>query len=578
MMKSVASMSVLVESPYDTSSTSEAESTPNDVDLYALADIPDDDKKWKDLSYQERLKWVIAAILKPVVLVGLLYLFICSLDVLSAAFKLLGGKAAGEALSNNEVLQNPVAGLMIGILVTVLVQSSSTSTSIVVSMVSAEILTVKPAIPIIMGTNIGTTVTNTIVALGQTADRSQFRRAFAAATLHDMFNWLCVIILLPVEVISGYLFEVSNAIIQTLPNTENNGTKENPEFLKVLTKPLTSRIVSLDNTAINNIAKGDGPTNISIIKEGDHLFSETTWSDPAVGALLLVASLLTLCACLVLIVKLLHSILKGKIARLTRKLFNGKFDGCVGFLSGLVAIVVGAGLTILVQSSSIFTSAITPLVGVGVIHIERMYPLTLGANIGTTGTSILAALASSGNFYESFKLSLCHLFFNLTGVFLFYIIYPLRKLPINAAKYMGNVTAEYRWFAIAYLILLYFLFPAIIFALSLAGVEVLMGIGIPFLVMVVIIMVINVLQNKRPKVLPTTLRSWDFLPEWLRSLAPYDRVVVRVKRTVCKCGNNDGNNNKDCLSERHSKNFYDLNVNSFQNTAFRPDDKEGTKM
>ena len=75
---------------------------------------------------------------KIVLLLGFLYLFICSLDFLSSAFRLLGGKAAGEAFASNDILSNPVAGLMIGILATVLVQSSSTTTSIVVSMVAAE--------------------------------------------------------------------------------------------------------------------------------------------------------------------------------------------------------------------------------------------------------------------------------------------------------------------------------------------------------------------------------------------------------------------------------------------------------
>ena len=79
----------------------------------------------------------VLAFTKIVLLLGLLYLFICSLDFLSSAFRLLGGKAAGEAFASNEILSNPVAGLMIGILATVLVQSSSTTTSIVVSMVAA---------------------------------------------------------------------------------------------------------------------------------------------------------------------------------------------------------------------------------------------------------------------------------------------------------------------------------------------------------------------------------------------------------------------------------------------------------
>ena len=59
------------------------------------------------------------------------------------------------------------------------------------------------AIPIVMGANIGTSVTNTIVSLGQITDRNEFRRAFAGATVHDIFNWLSVFVLFPVEVITG---------------------------------------------------------------------------------------------------------------------------------------------------------------------------------------------------------------------------------------------------------------------------------------------------------------------------------------------------------------------------------------
>lgn len=137
---------------------------------------------------------------------------------------------SGEIFQQSDLLQNPVVGVMIGILTTVLVQSSSTSSSIIVSMVSANcklrscifvscrlhgiwrrlfkfethtVLTVRVAIPIIMGANIGTSVTNTIVSLTQMGDRNEFRRAFAAATVHDMFNWLSVIVLFPIEIISS---------------------------------------------------------------------------------------------------------------------------------------------------------------------------------------------------------------------------------------------------------------------------------------------------------------------------------------------------------------------------------------
>ena len=50
-------------------------------------------------------------------------------------------------------------------------------------------------------------------------------------------------------------------------------------------------------------------------------------------------------------------------------------------------------MTFIVQSSSVFTSTMTPLVGIGLVEIETCYPLFLGSNIGTTATGLLAALA-----------------------------------------------------------------------------------------------------------------------------------------------------------------------------------------
>uniref|UniRef100_A0A8C3NB89 Sodium-dependent phosphate transport protein 2A n=1 Tax=Geospiza parvula TaxID=87175 RepID=A0A8C3NB89_GEOPR len=123
-----------------------------------------------------RVQSFCVSLLKVPLMFGFLYLFVCSLDVLSSAFQLAGGKVAGDIFKDNAILSNPVAGLVVGILVTVLVQSSSTSTSIIVSMVSSGLLEVRSAIPIIMGSNIGTSVTNTIVALMQAGDRSEFKR------------------------------------------------------------------------------------------------------------------------------------------------------------------------------------------------------------------------------------------------------------------------------------------------------------------------------------------------------------------------------------------------------------------
>eukprot|EP00058_Branchiostoma_floridae_P020446 XP_002605936.1 hypothetical protein BRAFLDRAFT_87389 [Branchiostoma floridae] len=260
-----------------------------------------------------------------------------------------------------------------------------------------------------------------------------------------------------------------------------------------------------------------------------YLFAQVNlWNDTIVGVILLVPALLILCICLACIVKLLHSILKGQLARVIKKAVNAEFPTKAGkCLTGYVVILIGAGMTFLVQSSSIFTSALTPLIAIGVVNLKRAYPLTLGANIGTTTTAILAALASSGDgLVRSLQLALCHFFFNVSGIILWYPIPQLRNVPIGLAKILGNTTAKYRWFAIVYLLLMFFLLPAAIFGLSVAGWLALVGVGAPVLFLSLVVIVVNIMQTKRPNWLPKKLRTWDFLPLALHSLQPYDRLLT----------------------------------------------------
>ncbi|NXE93777.1 NPT2A protein, partial [Menura novaehollandiae] len=537
------------------------------------------------------------SLLKVPLMFGFLYLFVCSLDVLSSAFQLAGGsrvagtpgklvalavpaaccshslagKVAGDIFKDNAILSNPVAGLVVGILVTVLVQSSSTSTSIIVSMVSSGLLEVRSAIPIIMGSNIGTSVTNTIVALMQAGDRSEFKRAFAGATVHDCFNWLSVLVLLPLEVVSGYLHHVTRLVVATF-NIRSG--KDAPDLLKIITEPFTKLIIQLDKSVITGIATGDeslrnrslirvwcGPAspqmtavglasppnctspghcstkgievlrNVTMQKCEWHLFTDTPLPDLAVGLVLLAGSLVVLCTCLILLVKLLNSLLKGQVAKAIQKVINTDLPHPLSWLTGYFAMVVGAGMTFVVQSSSVFTSAITPLIGLGVISIERAYPLTLGSNIGTTTTAILAALASPGDkLASSFQIALCHFFFNISGILLWYPL-PFTRLPIRMAKALGERTAKYRWFAVLYLIVCFLLLPSLIFGISMAGWRALVGVGAPFLGLLVFVGLVNALQAHSPGRLPKWLQTWDFLPAWMHSLQPLDRVITQA--TLC---------------------------------------------
>ena len=201
------------------------------------------------------------------------------------------------------------------------------------------------------------------------------------------------------------------------------------------------------------------------------------------------------------------------------------------WVTGYLALFVGAVMTFLVQSSSVFTSALTPLVGVGVITIERVYPLTLGSNIGTTTTSLIAAMAADAkNLRYTLQISLCHLLFNITGIVLFYPV-PMTRVPIPMAKFLGETTSKYRWFSIAYLIGMFFVLPAIIFGLSVAGDRALLGVLVPVAILILAVGLISVVQRKRPQLLPVVLRDWKFLPLFMRSLEPLDRLIATF--TTC---------------------------------------------
>ncbi|KAM4877979.1 sodium-dependent phosphate transport protein 2C [Thomomys bottae] len=534
----------------------------------------------KEFSMAGRLERLVAGSLTACGLLGSLYFFICSLDVLGSAFQLLGSTVAGDLFRDNGVLSNPVAGLVIGVLITVLLQSSSSSSSVVVSMVASKWLTVQASVPVIMGVNVGTSVTSTLVSMAQSGDRDEFRRAFSGSAVHSIFNWLTVAVLLPLEGATAALERLSAL---ALGASSLQPGRQAPRVLKALTQPLTHLIVQLDSGAITDSATGNTTTG-SLLKQwcsvraetGEasecdsagrclernstafsedklpcrHLFVNSALTDLAVGCILLAGSLLVLCACLVLIIKLLNSLLRGRIAQAVRTVINagwrdprlgsgqGRGPGMTqprladfpfpfGWLSGYLAILVGAGLTFLLQSSSVFTAAIVPLVGVGVITLDRAYPLFLGSNIGTTTTALLAALASPADMLLfAVQVALIHFFFNLAGILLWYMV-PGLRLPIALAKHFGDLTAQYRWVAIAYLLLAFLLLPLAVFGLSLAGGPVLAAVGGPLVALALIIVLVNVLQRHRPSWLHPCLRSWDWLPLWLHSLEPWDGLVTR---------------------------------------------------
>lgn len=369
--------------------------------------------------------------------------------------------------------------MMIGILATVFLQSSSTTTSIVVSLVGAGSVSVKQGIYMIMGANIGTSVTNTIVAMGQMGDGDQLERAFAGATVHDMFNFLTVAIFLPIELITGYLFRLTAACVRNF--SARDGAKwVGP--IKQWVGPLSKKVIIANKNIIKGVAKGescsdyypivcedpDAPTKSTCSQVGliacdkgtdacpAFFQADATRSDDQIsGVTVFIIGLVILFICLFFMVWVLQKMLLGTSTRIMYKATN---------INGYLAMLIGVGVTILVQSSSITTSTFTPLVGLGAIRLEQMYPITLGANIGTTITALLAALLSDTN---AMQVALAHLFFNISGILFWYPIPFMRKIPLNAARSLGKTTRLMKIFPLFYILVCFLIIPALLLGLSL---------------------------------------------------------------------------------------------------------------
>ncbi len=361
--------------------------------------------------------------LRVLFLIALLWIFLFAIALMGSAFKVFG-KDFSEALITTTT--NPVIGLMIGLLATSLIQSSSGTTSIVVGLVAADALTVSNAVPIIMGANMGTTVTNTIVAMGSMNRRAEFRRAFAGATMHDFFNLLTIIVLFPLEQATHFLERTATWLSSHLVGSQG---VEYHSPVKQAVKPAAKAFKSW-------------------------LVDDLELAKVAAGVIMLVFSLVCLFFALTMLTKLMRRVVVSRA--------EGAFGENLS-RHGLLGMVLGVVVTVLVQSSSITTSLLVPLIGAGIIPLEGALAVTLGANIGTTVTALLASLAGNS---AAVTVAIVHLLFNITGILIFYPFKPLRRIPIRLAQGLAHRTSENRWFALYYMLGLFFLMPLVFVLIS----------------------------------------------------------------------------------------------------------------
>ncbi|KAI1730318.1 na+/Pi-cotransporter domain-containing protein [Ditylenchus destructor] len=509
----------------------------------------DESIPWRDMETLEKVEHVAWIILKLIALLMVIFAFICTLGLLSDAFKLIGGKGIGDAIKKSDVIQNPISASIVGMVITLILQSSSTLISVLVGMVAGGLLTVHQAIPVMLGAEMGASFMNALISLGQSGNRDQFRRAFAAATMNDVYNFLCYFAILPIEVTFGIMESLSGILVGPLAH-HTNGTFKT---LSALTDPILNKIVYIDEDAINDAAASGNASNIPrdtfifrcidlktketlVFCPYNHIFTYSLWSDATIGFVLLAASIIFLIGCLIGIVNLMQSLLAGHVAVLVRRLMDQQCPPPFTWLTDYIVMVVACLVVIVVQSSGVFRSALTPLCGIGVITLERLYPLLLGANVGTTFTGVLAALsADPTKLRETMQIALCQTIYNLLGIVLFYPIPQTRKIPINLAKKLGDTTAKYRWFALVYIFTVFLFMPAALLALSFLPYYIMVSVVCSFVAFMCIIITVNVLQKKYPNALPRVLRSWNFLPRYLHSLKPYDKFMCSICGIIPFC-------------------------------------------
>ncbi len=346
---------------------------------------------------------------------------------MGSAFKGFGRDFAENLIRTTS---NPFVGLFIGILATSIVQSSSCTTSIVVGMVGSGVITVDNAIYIVMGANIGTTVTNTIVSLAHMTRRDEFRRAISAATVHDFFNFFCVCLFLPLELATGIFAKCAYGMTNLFSNI---GGIKFISPVKLATKPAVHLIQEV----------------VKIISR--HLFTDNIYT--YIFMLILSAAMLFLS--LYFLVRVMKSLtIKRAEIILDNVITRSKL---LGFLAGLL-------FTIIVQSSSVTTSLLVPLVASGILTIESAFSLTMGANIGTTSTAILASFAT-GNI-SAIVVAFEHFLFNTIGVLIVFPTRAIRMIPINLAKSLGNLAYNKRRYAFIYVLSVFFFVPALLILIS----------------------------------------------------------------------------------------------------------------
>ncbi|ERM84072.1 hypothetical protein P872_00760 [Rhodonellum psychrophilum GCM71 = DSM 17998] len=338
-----------------------------------------------------------------------LALFMFSIDLLTVSATRLNNEVAMELF---QATNNPFIGLFVGLLMTALLQSSSTITAMIVAVVASGNLSLVQAVPLIMGANIGTTITSTLVSFSYIMDIRNFKKAFSAGIVHDIFNIITVIIFLPLEFYFGFLSKTAQFLTNTFFNVDS-GSEVDYTYNVLFTRPLTLWLL-------------------------DILYY------PLLGLILSVA--LVFLAIKFLSTTVFKSFVSNNFKKVSKHIFK----------SPLVAFLYGIFFTAAVQSSTVTTSLVVPAVVNRKVSLVKVFPFIIGANIGTTVTAAIAALYKTE---AAISIAIVHFLFNFIGAMIFLPFPGIRNIPVRIATFLGRETVKSRLVGFAYILLCFFIIP-----------------------------------------------------------------------------------------------------------------------
>ncbi|MGD1840700.1 MAG: Na/Pi symporter [Thermonemataceae bacterium] len=343
--------------------------------------------------------------------------FLIALELMVNTLKLFGEEEVRDILS---MRVNPFVALFAGLLTTSIVQSSSLVTSIIVAMVAAGNMDLQNATYMVIGANIGTTITCMIVSLGHVTRKKEFRKAFAGSMIHVLFNVLAAIIVFPLEYYWGLLSRTALYFTSFIQTSKHLLPIDFVGIIKSFTTPAANFLIDV---------------------LGNYVLS-------------LALSLLLLVICLRLFSSLFKQVAINNFLKKIETFLFGNAHKALGW---------GIFITAILHSSSIVTSFIVAMVASNRISLRRSLPFIMGANIGTT---ITALTASIGTTEFALAIALVHLIINVLITLLIYPFSYIKDGIVNICRQLGKMSVKYRTLGFASILFIFFIIPFLLIYVS----------------------------------------------------------------------------------------------------------------